>query len=121
MASKNGLLRKMPWGTLEKTSSHRPLSFSGVTSGVPVAHNASTALTARSIRSLYCSPVVGLNPCPRSSVAPKWKMAALSLLTSSPNVLPKAGVGMRSTSSSVAARSFRLHGLQRWHQGIARG
>ena len=33
-------------------------------------------------------------------------MAAFSLLTSSPNVLPKAGVGMRSTSSSVAARSF---------------
>ena len=33
-------------------------------------------------------------------------MAAFSLLTSSPNVFPKAGVGILSTSSSVAALNF---------------
>ena len=46
MASKNGLDRKMPWGTLLKTSSHRPLSFSGVTSGVLSAAASAPALPA---------------------------------------------------------------------------
>ena len=59
MASKNGLDRKMPWGTLEKTSSHRPLSFSGVTSGVPVAqmHDANSRSVQRDSSS--CEAVVG--------------------------------------------------------------